>query len=184
MKLLGEVATHVLTALSIGLLVWLARRPARIDPFDDTRVLAYPWAVRVVGWLGLLMAVGVCILAFGVEGVANARQAVIVVLFTLGFGSMGACLILDSTYTRVLLSDRSITALVPWRNPRTIAWEDVVRVRYSGAGSWFVIEGREGEKIRVSAFLTGIGTFAREIRARLPCSVYEEAQSGFATHHL
>ncbi len=38
---------------------------------------------------------------------------------------MTAYAIPEVTRVRILLTERSITALSPWRLPRTIAWEDV-----------------------------------------------------------
>jgi hypothetical protein len=180
----GDVALHVVLCLTTALGWWLATRPARVDPFDGAQILAYNWVFRVFAWLGLLLGVGAGLLGFLVEGVANAGAAVILALFVLGYGGLALYAILDFTCTRIYLTDRSITSHVLWRTPRTIAWDDVVVVHYSGVARWFVLEGREGETIRASAYLTGIGALAQEIRSRVPNGIYEKAVPGFAVHNI
>jgi hypothetical protein len=181
----GDFLLHFLLATGTALLVGLARRPARYDPFEDANVLHYGWIFRVVGCAGCLFG-----LTIGLAGLPSGRRAVdadtavVFTLFTIGCAAVTAYAIPELTCLRILLTDRSITARSPWRLPRTIDWEDVSRVSYCSFLGWFVITGAEGETIRVPACLRGIAILADEVRGRLAPAVYAKAERGFAFHGL
>ncbi len=179
----SDFLLHILSGLGVVLFAWLARRPARYDAIEEAKVLHYGWIFRGLVCLACLLGVTIGLCGLLIDR-AHREGAVVFALFTLGCGAVAAYAIPEVTRVRVLLTDRSITSLSPWRLPLTIAWEDVVRVTYTGFVGWFVITGNGGETIRVPACLRGIISLAEEVRERLSPAVYEKAESGFRFHGL
>ena len=165
--------------LLLAVILRLIRKDARLDPMSGEMVLDYGWIMRGLGLLGTGFPVALALALFVVEGPGN-RDSNRIIVGLLAFGFLTAFLIVETFGVSIRISDQSIVAHSAWRLPRTIAWDDVVRVNYSHVMAWFVVVGSDGTKIRASLFLSGIGTLVSEINSRLAPPVFEKARAGFA----
>ncbi len=99
---------------------------------------------------------------------------VLSVVFTAGSGY----LFLETTCTRIELSDEGIEASSPWRSTRFLRWSEVTEVASLCNITLFVLTGTDGKKIRVPLYLTGLAELAARIRRHLPPATYQGAERG------
>lgn len=171
--------TPLLTALLLGLLYRAANKPSKFDVFTGERVLSYGWQFRAMAWSLVIFFSGMA--AFSISlFFTNPPTPPGTIGFCLSifgfFDSLGIWLLVEAISVRIVLCDQSITSYCAWRLPRTIHWTDVDEVSFSSLAQWFVVKGRQGEKIRVSPLISGIGEFASEVRSRLPPSAYRRTR--------
>ena len=174
MSWVGHLVTGVITAAVVGTILNRAfRKPPSFEPETGKATLRYG---RWIDWL-----LGGCLLftAFGIWGMVYApevrRAALLLVLM---FGS-GVVFIVLERRTTVVVDAAGIEAKTSWRGPRKLAWKDVATVDYSFLASALLLQGRDGTKIRVSSYLTGIATLRSLLLASLDKDVVRTAIERF-----
>ena len=98
-----------------------------------TRTWTYPL------WAPLL---GVCLFGICVVGIVQGERRILASLTAVTVG----LLLVDVTWRRLVLDERGITLLSPWRGPRSIAFEQMVEVH---DGLTLNIIGRDGAILRI-----------------------------------
>jgi hypothetical protein len=79
----------------------------------------------------------------------------------------------------VLISSEGIERRSAWTGFRFIAWDDLASVSYSQINAWFVFQGENGDKIRVSALISGLNDLLRLVELRVPASLLKPARTGY-----
>ena len=161
--------------LLIDFLVRKARRtPPLIDPLTAARVARYPAVNRCVGWaLFGLCAAGAGLLTYKVPQHARLATA-------LCSGALLAAvlaMVLDFTRVSLMWADNIVIFTSPWRGERTLRWEEVVEVKFSGAAGWFVVRTRTGLTIRPAMMLGGLEEFFAELVARGQPSLHSQVEA-------
>ncbi len=67
----------------------------------------------------------------------------------------------------------------PWRGVRTLAWDDVESVVWSAVNAWFEFVGRDGDRIRVHAFVTGLNDLLQAAEAEVLPMALKGARAGY-----
>ena len=68
----------------------------------------------------------------------------------------------------------------PWRGSRSIAWDDLSAMGYSGVNAWFEFQSEDGDRIRVHSFVAGLNDLLATVEARVPSRALKGARSGYA----
>lgn len=177
---IGQAVAGILTTIVIAYLAQIGRRPARIDPLTNARVLLYSRTLRFFVAFNFLIF-SACVFGSLVSGLPPVKMI-------LATSFMGACafwfglMLVETWGIRVEFTDRSITGHSPWHLPRTIEWMDVIEVRYSQFWDGFLIRGGCGETIHASRFLVGVGEFASAMRSQIRPQICGEAMRKFHQH--
>lgn len=139
-----------------------ARREARTE--GVSQVLDYGGI-----WRGMVKAFWLFPLAIGAVAVyspPSAEERWYPLWIILGFSAILLPLTLEVLKRRIDLTDKTISQRSAWSAPVTIAWKDVRDVSLKLSAEVVVVP-KSGKTIRVSAFLSGMETFAEVLEKRL-----------------
>src|SRR5208282_2343556 len=72
---------------------------------------------------------------------------------------------LEVFFVRVEFDESFIYPSSPWRGGRRIPWSDIVSCHFSNLNQWHVIRTRAHGTLRVSTFLSGVGSLLEKLNA-------------------
>jgi len=153
----GGVIGGVITVFLMTALLQTVRQTAR--SVGSRQILEYGRPMRVLGVAMLLL--GLLLLYAASCASAEARAAAWTAC-SLGAAS-GLWVFLEFFFVRIEFDDESIYTTSPWRRKRRIPWSDIVTCRYSNVNRWHVIKTRTHGTLRVSTYLSGIGSFLEKL---------------------
>lgn len=160
----GSGMKELVPFLIIGVVAILAALLAqpdsgRVDDRTPVRVLRYGWRFRtfVLLFFGLIPAVSVWgYLKGDVNDVADNVVMVLLNLLAL-YGFLEAFLV------SFAFDEHGLTARSPWRKTRRIAWSEVTRYDFSDWNQWHLLRTEGKGTLRLSMYLTGLGSFFEEL---------------------
>lgn len=147
-------------AIALPLILWTVRPNAEI--VGDKRVLVYTRPVKLfvaVFWLGCL---GLSIAAM----YAPETERALFALLAFGFFAMALAWHLECFGVRIVFDKAGITTHSPWRPGRRVLWASVLRVRFSPAAQWYVIDTQGHGRVRLHVYLSGIESLLTELERR------------------
>ena len=175
--ILKTILIVALVTIVTSLLVRIARRPAALAQSTGSHVLRYSWPFRSIGWIGVIAAVGVSILAT-LSKAKTQGDWVAVFGMVIGFAALGGGLINEGR-AQIRLSPSGLHALSPWRGQVEIPWNAVREVRYSKLSQWFVILGDSGQVVRAHNYLVGLPTLLTYFHEQLDPRVFSKAEHDY-----
>jgi len=159
-----DIAAHVAGAIVVALALGFLPRNARFHAAHEGHrmVLRYGTPVRVFWWL-LLCAV----LVGWYVGVQKSNEGPVSQWIVLeGFAVVMLPLFLEFFLVRIEFDDHAIYTRSPWRSPRRIPWSEITSYSFSRANRWHIFRTRSMGAVRLSVFLSGIGSFMAEAKRR------------------
>jgi hypothetical protein len=126
----------------------------------ERHVLQYGRAMRITGVVGLAFWGAVAILAF--NSPESKRNWSIFTTVLLGVAAV--YLWLETFFVRIEFDSDFIYKFSPWRTPKQIPWTEVVDCQFAHTMTSYVIRTRNHETIRVSAYMSGIGSFLEKLQ--------------------
>lgn len=156
-----SVIVHI-TGIFVALfMIWLARSRLRKRSPSERGVLTYPPLLLVVGVIYTLTFLGFAILMFLTlpDSAERWNFFLLFVAFSLG----GLPIIAASLFERHRVSVGGIeySPLFGIGTFGYLPWAEVRRVKFSRFMGWFILEGHDGTKVRVSAMMMGLPEFAQ-----------------------
>lgn len=170
----AQTLSTAITVIVLALLAALTRRaPAQ---FGDLTVLRLPTAMQVVAWVGLLFFTGLLALVIvelvrHPDDVKKLRTAAIGVPLCLGL----IVIVLAERRVQLGFDDEGIGGRTAFRGLRRVAWRDLVQVTWSNGGYWFRLRDRDGNVLRVSAWLQGHHLAVDKLCQHVPAVVWQRA---------
>jgi hypothetical protein len=167
----------VTAGVTIAVLSALAPLAMRTpEAHQGTTVLQLPKIMRLLVWFGMaflaaVLAVGIWSLIAGSAAPKDERAMwlfgpFVLVLVVVAFREMRVHLELD---------EEGIRGRTAFRGQRAIAWRDVIAVSWSNSGYWFKLTDRQGETLRVSAWLQGHKLVVEKLRQHVQESAWDRA---------
>jgi hypothetical protein len=166
--LLPGVVGGTAAVLTISFL--LATRRGEAQRAGDAHVVRYGWAWRALTLVLAPTPLGVGVLALVVP--PKPDEAWIPWALAGGFLALIVPLVVEVFGVGHRLTDDGIERVTPWSRRVFVKWADVTSVRFNAVASWFVVTGREGERVRLSFYLSGVGTFARLVLEKVAPEAY------------
>lgn len=170
----------LLVGVGIGLLSYGGRRPAQSLPDGSGFTMRPSAPYRALAWFNLASGVAVPVLAVVLGSDPDDRWAVLALIVILG--GVGA-LLLNDCRGHVTVTDRGIQAFSPWRGRFDIPWGEIAWFDYDGLSHWFVLLSRDGRKVRVSTFYSGVPQFVEKVRGHVAGDICERALSSYSLRH-
>lgn len=154
------VAGIIGAAVTSLLMVILRRTALPVARRSGSRyVLEYGLPMRSVG-LAMLAFAGVFLRA-AARSSSDQRFLAWSVCGVLAAGCL--YVFLEVFFVRVEFDEAFVHSFSPWRRGRRIPWSDIVSCSFSGVNQWHVIRTRAHGILRVSAFLSGVGSFLKKL---------------------
>ncbi len=146
-------------------MIWLSRSRLRKGLPSERGVLAYPPLLLVVGVVYTLTFLGFAILMFLTT--PNSTEKWNFFLLFVAFSLGGLPIIAASLFERHRVSVWGIeySPLFGVGIFGYLSWSEVRRVKFSRFMRWFILEGHDGTKVRVSAMMVGLPEFAQYLLA-------------------
>ena len=91
-----------------------------------------------------------------------------------GLGMPGVLLILGFFISKHEIHTKGLTSRRILGQQRTVPWSDVVRIWYSTMRMSFVLEIRDGSRVRISALMMGLPKFAEMALANVSPFAFDE----------
>lgn len=159
----------VITALVMR---WVWRSRFRKRPDSDSRILAHPVSVLVVGMVAFVFFCGIALISntFG----KNDTTTIWTTLVFLAFAFMSVLIIADYFFARHRVSEVGLDYGRMFGRRGTFIWSDVKRVSYASRRQCFVISLDSGARVWVSAMLMGLPEFAQLLLAHVPKHVIDD----------
>ncbi len=160
------VIIHIIAEIfTILFMIWLSRSRLRKGSPSERGLLAYPPALLVLGILYTLTFLGFAILTL-LTSPNDAEKWSLSLIFA-AFSLGGLPIIAAALFERHRVSVWGIeySPLFGIGIFGYLPWSEVRRVTFSRFMGWFILEGHDGTKIRVSAMMTGLPEFARYLLA-------------------
>lgn len=85
----------------------------------------------------------------------------------------------ESVWYYVEIDANQITHRSAWRGPRSIRWDEISTVTYSGFNMWFMIRFENDEKIRIPIFVGNLKEFLLRMEQHLPAEALRQARKGY-----
>jgi hypothetical protein len=154
-------AAGIIGAAVTGLLMLVLRRTVLPSARQrgSRRVLEYGLPMRSLG-IAMLLFGGVFLFAASRSSIDQRGLAWFVC------GVLAVCslyVFLEVFFVRVEFDESFIYPFSPWRGWRSIPWSDVVSCNFSSLNQWHVIRTNAHGTLRVSTFLSGIGSFLERL---------------------
>ena len=171
--------TAALTIFVLGLLAPLARRaPQQVG---DSSVLRLPKRMRVVCWTSIALFVSALVgLTVSVLVGAGDPKLVRLLWIAVPFVTILTLGALGELRVRLSIDAEGIGGQTAFRGQRRIAWRDIVDVRWSNAGYWLRLQDRNGEVLRVSAWLQGHALVVDMLQQHVARQVWQRAVDGWS----
>ncbi len=177
MSLLVRILTDIFVVL---FMLWLSRARLRKRPYPERDILAYPPILLVFGIIYFLFFLGFAVLML--LTIPNSAERLKFFLLFVAFSLGGLPIIAASLFERHRVSALGIeySPLLGVGSGGYLPWSEVRRVKFSSFMRWFILEGYDGTKVRISVMMMGLPEFARYLLA----SVAPEAIGTRALHLL
>ena len=164
-----SLSVHIVTGIFVALfMLWLSRARLRKRSPAERDILAYPPILLVFGIIYTFIFLGFAMLIFLTlpNGAEKWRLFSFFVALSLG----GVPIITTSLFERHRVSAWGIeySPLLGIGAGGYLPWSEVRRVKFSRFMRWFILEGYDGTKIRISAMMMGLPEFARYLLAAVP----------------
>ena len=158
-----------LTWTCVDLVLLRARRMAAEVSGGESR-LRYPAVTRAVA--SVLAIVPPPALAWLMWSGGASREVSLALAAAAALA--GYVLVVETFGVRIGVSAAGIVRESPWSGIGAIDWDDLASVRWAPPLRCFIACSAEGERVRVSLYLAGIGTFARYVIDEAPDAVTDE----------
>ena len=158
----------VLMSLAMG---WMARSRARPRPAASEGRLAHPRSTLVVGLVGFALFAGIAIAS---NVWSNETTTIWTTLIFVGFALLAAPMIADYYLARHEVSESGMEYGRLTGRRGSLRWSELTRVRYAPQMKWFTLDRSSGQRVRVSAMLTGLPEFARQLLAHAPAGAIDQ----------
>jgi hypothetical protein len=171
---IGAGLAAVLTPLVVRALV--ARTGAGAAKEGDAFVLRYggAWTGFVIVSAIVMVGGASAVLLFAdLDDEGRRIWFGIAALFGLLFGLAAV----ETTRVGYRVDERGIERRTPWSRHVLVPWSEIVEVRYEPTARLYM-RARSGEKLRLSVYLTGLGTVAKEVLAHVPPGVIDDRARG------
>lgn len=150
---------------------WVARSRQRSSPGVEARRLVHPPSTLIIGLICFAFFSCIAIVS---NVYANETTTIQTTSVFLGFAMLSLVLIAEYLGARHEISDEGMVYGRLLRSRRSLAWSDVVQVRYATGMKWFRLETLSGEVARISIMLRGLPEFARTVLSHVPASAIDE----------
>lgn len=142
-------------AVSVALITYLSVK-LRDQPSNGT--LQWGWGLLLLGFCCLVF-VGLAVGAFFYDNDVwtDRGEFIAVVAIIIGFGVGAICCFAEYFLVRGRYDDQGIEFYTPWTGAKVEKWKDLQSVTFSSQMSWYVLEFRSGEIIRLPTLLSGHG---------------------------
>jgi hypothetical protein len=174
----ADTWTHAISGTITALVLAALVKFSRGEPtqFADLTVLRLPKAMQVMVWVCILffsaLLVGMIVLAaLDPDDAKMQRTAMVGVPMCVAF----ILPIMAELRVQLGFDDHGIGGQTAYRGKRRLAWSSVTKVTWSNAGYWFRLCDRNGEVLRVSAWLQGHHHFVERMCAHVPVEVWQRA---------
>ena len=158
------VAVVVAVTLPLVFRFLSSRSSAPIEP----GTLRYSTTARVLSAILTLALPTMVVVVLLLSNKPLATGDVKWVLLIIGMGlTLGSPLLLETVRVRLDFDDRALRIATPWSRNRSIAWGDVVEVRWVSWAKWLDFRGADGSVIHVSPLLSGLAAFGAHARAQV-----------------
>ena len=151
-----------------GVFFWLRSRQSDLaERGADAWILRYSgaWKALAVAFLAAL-PVGVALMMSvqppGPDEVWIARLALALIV---GLPLLLAVEVFGVSHR---LSEAGVECRSPWSRRRSAGWQEIEALDFSPGMQWFVLRASGGVTVRLSAYLSGLGTFAELVAAHVP----------------
>lgn len=173
----GLIAVCVIFLL--GIMAWAAKRGRPAPGADENSVVfRYNIILRVFAFLaafGIPAGITALVIAFPPK---REEIGYVIGVYAL-FAGLSLPLYWETSRYYVLISPEGIERRSAWLGFRFIAWDDLTSVTYSQINAWFVFQAENGEKIRISALISGLNDLLRLVEMRVHPSVLKPARTGY-----
>ncbi|MCC7385365.1 MAG: PH domain-containing protein [Deltaproteobacteria bacterium] len=146
-------------------LTWLLKsQGAAAVQADGTIVLSYSKAWRAFVYFFALIPPVIAGLALLYP--PKPEELWIPPVMALGFAALIAPLGWEVFRFRLEVRPDGLCSSSPWKGTRTVAWPDVESLTFNASMQWYVINCKDGTKLRVSAYATGTNELKSVFRER------------------
>lgn len=157
--------TAAITAAVLAALAPLALRSPATS--GSQRVLVLPKTMRILALASAALFVGLLAWA-AMSALTDSDPKLLRTLFLAGpLLLLLALAAVRETRVRLAFDDEGIGGRTAWRGHRQVRWDAIVEVRWSNAGYWLYLRDRQGEVLRVSAWLQGFPAVVEALRSHV-----------------
>jgi len=146
---IGPVVTAVVVSFVMGALRQSAKVPAKVR--DGLRWVEYSKGLKIGSAVGLLLPIGLVVLAFRVEEQAQSAVLGMVLLF----GALIVPLAIETLFVKVGYDDQQMRCFSPWRKNRTVQIAEMGEPRFSKGMQWWLVPTERQGLIRLSSLISG-----------------------------
>ena len=172
-RLFASIAP-IVGPITVAVLVFLLRsRTAEARVQAGQAVMEHTGLMRGLAVVFLLVPCAICLLAFVAPPKPEERW--LPVYLIAGFLCLAIPIALEAYRRKLRVESDALVSESPWTGVRRIPWSEIARISYSASMSWYVIEDRGGNSVRVSAMMSGLQTLARALSERAPSATGAQA---------
>ena len=141
----------------------------------QTYVLRYSNALRMLAVFSLVAALGfpAILLAFIPF---EPGDGVYLALLAAGFGSAALYFWIESRFVAHRMTRAFLVRKSPWRKSAVLRWSELTRIEFT-PNNGFKLTARDGQTLRLSVYMNGLGTFARMALEQMPPEVLLESNA-------
>lgn len=163
----------------LGLFIVASRTQASKDNHGND-VLNYPWAMKLIGLIFLILGVVGTFFILKVEPPtpSESNNEKIVLGLTCVFFCVLLPLLLCFEFFVVkhLVNNEKIISNTPWSRTKTLYWKDINFLSYSPNLKWFIIRNNKSETVRVGGMVAGINVLLETMENNVPSYIYRKLQ--------
>ena len=164
----------VIPPIVVAVLAFLLRsRTAEARLEAGRAVIAHTGVMKGLAVVFLLFPCALCVLAFVFPPKPDERWLPVYLIG--GFLALAIPVALEAYRRRLHLEHDALVSESPWTGVRRLPWTEIAGVSYNAPMSWYVIQDRAGNAVRVSSMMSGLETLARAIKERAPAATGAEA---------
>jgi hypothetical protein len=158
----GALTPALVIPFVLLFLRWLkeSRTAATVRP-DGTLVLRYPFGLRAMSVMGLVVPLALTALMIAIP--PKAEKSGILWAICGGFGVFASLMFLEVFCRRIELREDRIVSRSAWTGRREVAWSSLVSATWNYSMSWATLVSGDGHKIRVSPYLAGAEALAERL---------------------
>lgn len=166
----------IFAVLSFVLL--LARKPAKYFPDRQLLLLDYSKGLIIaVVFICTVLPIGLFTAIALKGGLNSSSDRILFTILIAFFAALGIYLFLRFTREKIILSQEGISASYPFGKPRSLAWNEIMHVKYSIKGKYLIFESIDNRKIRISILLSGFPALCEFAGKRIAQEIYGDQLS-------